>query len=786
MTAKSPEVQASADLDPVSPSPVHPSSPIMIPTLQDQADNISNMIDPIRENPSLPTEPLEKQDETMNVQSESFATQSHGSNVSHQDEGSSQQAEPVISLTPNISHSEHGGQKESEITAVEEKIQQEAGHLVQHQSDVAAMMQNVPQTTEYTEIPDTSVALPAPDQAVAFSPEGDAIPSTANTVPELSKSQAEPQQHPQPEGNTAASTSGTQAAQHSKETSTTYNSHLSNTSNDPAAIQALVDNITAKAAERDATANPTSNTHSSLENHSMQPIPSLPPKPPMPTSSAARPYVPPETIPTYQAGPTMPGTMGIPPSAAVQGGTRSIAAPGIETGFTSTGYPLNEVTGPLGPTPISYESGEAVPNGDQAQNSSQNQPQQQWDMFLQDERRYVSEAKWDRFPDGSRLFIGNLSSERVPKKEVFDTFSVYGRLAQISLKQAYGFVQYHTVTEGQAAIDNLQGIEVRGRKIHLEVSRVQKKDGDASQRGNKGKRGHDRNDRGRGRRDDYRPNRQQSPQRGNRRDSNSYENQPRGRGTQSGSFNGRRNRGRSRSPRFMSRDEGYRHRSSSPRQRQSDAGLELPRRYGNEVPDVQFLLLHEVQQDFVAWAENAFSRQGLNVHVMFLDPRYSREAVIQRQVIEGVFGVVELDYHSQQSGRIPLQLFDRSAGRNNIKYDQYQDLDPNAAAQLVARLKSQTVLQAPYGNGQFPQAPRYHPPPHHHWAPAHAPVPGLAYPSQPYYNHPAPAVPVPHAVPAPFYPNDYMASAVPRAPGGGGDAAHHVDNIMAQLSRYRH
>jgi hypothetical protein len=49
-------------------------------------------------------------------------------------------------------------------------------------------------------------------------------------------------------------------------------------------------------------------------------------------------------------------------------------------------------------------------------------------------------------------------------------FSRYGRLAQISLKQAYGFVQYHTVAEGQAAMDNLQGIEIRGRKIRKQAS----------------------------------------------------------------------------------------------------------------------------------------------------------------------------------------------------------------------------------------------------------------------------------------------------------------------------
>lgn len=44
-------------------------------------------------------------------------------------------------------------------------------------------------------------------------------------------------------------------------------------------------------------------------------------------------------------------------------------------------------------------------------------------------------------------------------------FHQFGRLAQISLKSAYGFVQYHTIAEGHAAMQGAQGIELGGRKI---------------------------------------------------------------------------------------------------------------------------------------------------------------------------------------------------------------------------------------------------------------------------------------------------------------------------------
>lgn len=51
------------------------------------------------------------------------------------------------------------------------------------------------------------------------------------------------------------------------------------------------------------------------------------------------------------------------------------------------------------------------------------------------------------------------------KRDVFNLFHPYGSLAQISLKSAYGFVQYHTVAHAQAAMNALQGAEVKGRKI---------------------------------------------------------------------------------------------------------------------------------------------------------------------------------------------------------------------------------------------------------------------------------------------------------------------------------
>lgn len=218
---------------------------------------------------------------------------------------------------------------------------------------------------------------------------------------------------------------------------------------------------------------------------------------------------------------------------------------------------------------------------------------------------------------------------------------------------------------------------------------------------------------------------------------------------------------------------------------------------------------------------------------MFLNPRFPRELVIQRQVVEGVYAISELDYRAQSVAKIPLQTFDRSAGRHNARFDQYQDLEPKIAAEIVARTKAQTQPQlhspAGYGNGQFPPvsyppAPQPHPHPHLH------PHQHQAYPGQPLANinvgsldnaalqkilsnmqgasqggapgphlggaagvdvnavlsalgaNPGNGAPQQHQQQMGYAPNPSM----PGAPGVSAADQAHVQNIMAQLSRYRH
>lgn len=317
---------------------------------------------------------------------------------------------------------------------------------------------------------------------------------------------------------------------------------------------------------------------------------------------------------------------------------------------------------------------------------------------------------------------------------------------------------------------------------------------------------------------------------------------------------GRGGRGRSRSPGYgRSTNRDYRQRSPSPYGRlQREGELELPRRYGADVPDVQIILQPDVNRDFVAWVEGALKSKGLKTEVMFLHPRMPKDQVIQRQAVEGVHAVVDLDLRAQHMGKIPVQAFDRSAGSTNVRFDQYIDLDPGIAAEVILRTKASSAPSAhtygqpysgaqhagsfghPYGGQIQPPANNYNMPPAAYAHPQQPPQPqaapnaadiasliskvdnntlqqllssiqvpsqGVEPPTAPSQGHLAPINQVDlqailgnfghqsmgqHQHPnQPSYGTPYgVASAAVQAPANGNSAAQ-VQNIMAQLARYR-
>ncbi|CZT01372.1 related to RNA-binding protein [Rhynchosporium graminicola] len=542
-------------------------------------------------------------------------------------------------------------------------------------------------------------------------------------------------------------------------------------------IQQLLDNITANAEKNEAAivTTPTIQPSSSIPKPSFGLLShsSLPPRPNLPQT---RPY---DDPPTYHAN-----TSSLPPAAS------SYRPPGVAPALIAAGapgtssdprgglllppppsasfYPPSSALSPVTqassfgikrlPTATGQKT-QSVDSQDEADELDTKwgpEVQRVYDQFLDKERAYVTEGLWDRFPVNSRLFIGNLPSEKVTKRDIFHVFHPYGKIAQISIKQAYGFVQFHDSSACYLALDREQGAEVRGKKMHLEISKPQKNTRNVSStgptpiagrrskspdyvRGNmpdrgghhtQGARNGERYDRSNttmrsdeyGRplrvRDDYRPVRQATPPRGNLRSRDDYS--PRD------SYDGRERR-RSRSPPFAygQRDNGrYRERSMSPRAREAieDDDLQIPRRDPRGVPDVQIILMDQLDRAFVSWVETEMRNRGVNVEIMFLSPRLPLQAVIRRQIIEGVHAVSKLDMRSQNNSKIPLQVFDRQGGANNVRFDEYQDLDPKIAAELVLRAK-QTPEQV-----QRPQAysqPQYAP----IQLPYQQPVPAPAVPN---------------------------------------------------------
>lgn len=230
--------------------------------------------------------------------------------------------------------------------------------------------------------------------------------------------------------------------------------------------------------------------------------------------------------------------------------------------------------------------------------------QQMYEDFLKQEEFYTKDGAWDKFPPGSRLFVGNLPTEIVTKRDIFNCFYRFGKIAQISIKQAYGFVQFMDKDACSAALHGEQGAKIKDRSMHLEISKPPKSRGGGMNRMNQNRRSRSPEDRRPGsaglgrngrklptgdyrdeprRRDDYRPGRSPSPRGFSRTDG--FRDRSPG-----------RYRNRSRSPRSRGTKYG---RSPSPRRRsfdEDDDGVPIPRRHPHDVPDVQLLLLDELDK----------------------------------------------------------------------------------------------------------------------------------------------------------------------------------------------
>ncbi|ODV90263.1 hypothetical protein CANCADRAFT_19560, partial [Tortispora caseinolytica NRRL Y-17796] len=71
---------------------------------------------------------------------------------------------------------------------------------------------------------------------------------------------------------------------------------------------------------------------------------------------------------------------------------------------------------------------------------------------------------------GTRLFVGNLAGTRVTKSDLWRVFAKHGKIAQITYKANYGFVQFVKPNDCLRAQRAENGAYLLNREMKLEIS----------------------------------------------------------------------------------------------------------------------------------------------------------------------------------------------------------------------------------------------------------------------------------------------------------------------------
>lgn len=398
-----PGVVASADLEPCSPKPINLSSPAAVPALQDQVDTYYTMSQP----------------PAAGSLSAAAALDAPGVAANSIDHIQSYLAVSPIQLNGDGAHGvadtipgdnqEQKEQKDSQSGTADTDGDEYAKTFDSPAAEVADGPQDdVPQGSASTgsaaDAKGPSIAESSAD-AISSQVASPTEHSTQPTNSSLQSSSNLPVSDDQPRTDLPSQTNGDSLP--AKTVEAHSNSELDTPGVPPAGdaidIQALVDNITARAAASDANQansppkpddSQTGANPQHLQAQSTTQASSLPPRPPVsqqPTSASLHA----EEAKRFPHA-NVPTAFPVPPST------------GMSYPYgTDVNYPppptMNPTTNP--PMPIAqYSQAPGLPNSIHV---SEPQPQQQtYEIFLQEERKYVSEAKWDRFPEGSRLFIG--------------------------------------------------------------------------------------------------------------------------------------------------------------------------------------------------------------------------------------------------------------------------------------------------------------------------------------------------------------------------------------------
>ncbi|KAJ3127921.1 hypothetical protein HK098_005562 [Nowakowskiella sp. JEL0407] len=298
-------------------------------------------------------------------------------------------------------------------------------------------------------------------------------------------------------------------------------------------------------------------------------------------------------------------------------------------------------------------------------------------------------GKVSQIPVGSRLFLGNLASEKTDKYELAHIFAPYGNIAEISIKQSFGFIQFENVDSCMEAIKGEQGRAVGGLNLDLKVSRNRLKEKNDDRNG---RRDYDRDRRGRNRddRDDGYDNRRvynadrYTPSRDDRQ-FKPYDNRR--------DDSGRGKGGMGRNSRFDRDDERDSYRGSGKGSRYGDSHdqsdeFPLPRRYGSQVPECQIIIRGEVERHFIGQVESAITAVGFTVDKFFLSPKIVFGAVVKQMISEGVGYLIFLERSHERDRSVSLQVF-----QPNGKIQAYEGIPIPEAVRHMLQEKANRSIQ---------------------------------------------------------------------------------------------
>lgn len=685
---------------PESPRPVHIPEPSTIPVLENQTDPLFNLMS-THLDPPFAARNMTAMDHEM---AELAATQAAATAQPTETTGNEENDDESM-VHQNSEDSEGFG----DVQGMSSIAQDTSG--TQGQSDSTL---NVMQSSQFPTQPPASVdsfepltsSINTSEKIPSFShPSTGAYPSDPNPVDTASTE----------EPTNAASPSQKKSAGNGESTEVNYQALLDNIVSPQESEAPAASNAPAIVSQPSENADTPTSSSATLPSTNLATPAGLPPRPPPQEKPAIHPnYTPGQDISAYHYPPAHHANPQAHQNPAPNNGYRNsqyptpnVMSPSVAA-LGSNGLPpppmasFQQQTRPVeqpegGRSSFTKQQEEAVRSGTNPERGSREDEkpwpreiQQKYDQFLRDEEVYTKEGAWDKFPRDSRLFVGNLPSEIVTKRDIFHIFHRFGRLAQISIKQAYGFVQFMDKEACEAALHSEQGGKIKDRNMHLEISKPPKNSRNQASAageqlrashyrrsrsperrpGSRGQRNNDRFSRNPPfsdfrdeprRRDDYRPNRSPSP-RGFRGRDNYRSGRNR---TPPGGYRGGRER--SRSP----YGRGIRHnRSSSPRRRSLDDDdmLPLPKRHPQDVPDVQVLLFDQLDRPFVEYVEKGFRDRGLRVAVLMM-PDLPIQAIIRRQILEGVHAIVKLHRDALITGKIPIQIFDRSGGASNVRFE---------------------------------------------------------------------------------------------------------------------